>query len=453
MGSLIYSFLNESFLLDPVLIGEIYASISESELRKELSSYREFCLSHLSELSQEVEAENGKLQLFAGENLEEQLLHQAAFYLDTVIFTDPLFRLSLPEQESRDAWSQAAGMTRRESLDRHAIAGACSQLLRTRSLVACGYVRYFPTSYFSEPPDQMPILHSENGFSDVLPEKLLEQYQCAARVGSVIQGGGNLLVQRELKIGRRIYIEFEPGTGSGYSYVLFEQEVLSVNEDNRTVQFAMRLPEEPPEKESFKAWVAQSINQAARAHFIDLSRDVKWASKAGAMFMTDSSFVGSILGSTHPVGSQAIETSTAQNVLNLDLPYFRNVSFDNLMIARQEGEAFLTFRKTLEREFRELRLEPDAEKRRLKTENAMHELLEVQRTAVEREVQALKRKTIFSLVGAGFTLAAAVPTSGFSLLGLLAAGAHGYKTYNEYQDAVKERPAYFMWRAGGGKLL
>lgn len=121
------------------------------------------------------------------------------------------------------------------------------------------------------------------------------------------------------------------------------------------------------------------------------------------------------------------------------------------MAARSDEEAFRRFRLQLEKHFRELRLEADPEKRRQKTENAMHELVEIQLTEVDSAIRRLKRKGVLTGVGAFASLAAATATSGASLIATMYAAYAGYKTFEEYRISAKESPAYFLWRTLEGK--
>jgi hypothetical protein len=95
MGSILYNFLSESFLLDARLVDEHYSSISEQELQSELNRYREFCLGHVKDLLEEVTGPSTALRLFGGKSFQRiETLKQSAFYLDAVVLPDPLFPLT-----------------------------------------------------------------------------------------------------------------------------------------------------------------------------------------------------------------------------------------------------------------------------------------------------------------------------------------------------------------------
>lgn len=450
MGSIIYDYLNNSLLLDESLIADQFQGVSDDELRGALTRYRDFCIAHFEELIEEVAPEAGKLRLFAGEIADGRLLKQGAFYLDTVIVTDPLFKLTRPDHQITSAWSKAFGVQHREGLDRDSVVQATKTLLSCRPMVANGYVRFFPTSLENEAPAELPIYASGDGFANALPPHLLALYKDAANVRSVVASEEGLLVQPSLALGRRIHVDFDGiESGTAFGYNLLEQEVVSWDRESGRARVAMRLPKTPPSRDVFDAWVSQSVNSSARTHFEMLHRDIRWSARFGSQYMTRSRFAASVLESTEAVSSKSIASSTTNGWLNLDLTTFDNVSMERLMAARSDEEAFQRFRLQLERIFRELRLETDPEKRRQKTENALHELLDIQLTEVDSAIRRLKRKGVLTGVGAVASLAAATATSGASLIATMYAAYSGYKTFEEYRISAKESPAYFLWQTLG----
>lgn len=454
MGSILYTHLNDSLLLDKSLIADKFRSVSDSGLQIAMRQYREFCIAHLDDLIEEVAPEQGKLRLYVGDVADQRLLKQGAFYLDTVILSDPLFRLSEPEHESHGVWSQALDMPKPQRLDRSALVDAVELMRSCAWLVAQGYVRFFPTSLANEAPAQLPIYGSHDGFEEVLPPHLLALYKQAADVRSFVPTSRGLEIQPDLQRGRRIHIDFDrDGSAGGFIYNLMEQEVLSANRKTREVEIAMRMPDEPPSQEEFDAWVAQSVNRSARNHFDMVSRDVRWSTQFGSQYLTRSPFTASLLDSTEGVTSSSIPVATTTGWLQLDLPFFDRVSMEKLMAARSDEEAFRRFRLQLEKHFRELRLETDPEKRKLKTENAMHELLEIQRTEVDSAIRRLRRKGVLTGIGALVSLAAATATSGTSLIATMVAAYTGLKTIEEYRVSAKDSPAYFLWQTAGKKRL
>lgn len=450
MGSIIYSHLNESLLLDKSLIAAQFQGVSDAELQRALKCYREFCIANLKELLEEVSPEAGKIRLFVGENADDRVLKQCAFYLDTLILADPLFALTQPDNEISSTWSKALNMPHSAGPERGKIVKAVKTLLSCRSLVASGYVRFFPTTLENEPPSELPLYVPSDGFESLLPPHLLGLYKDAAKIRSVISSPQGLMVLRDLHLGRMINIDFDGmESGKTFGYNLLEQKVVSLDRDSGRMQRAMHMPETPPSRELFDSWVSQSVNSAARVHFDMLRRGVHWSARFGSQYMTRSEFEASILDSTGDVSFSSIQSATSAGLLNLHLPIFEGVSMERLMGARSDEEAFRRFRLQIEKHFRELRLETDPAKRKLKTENAMHELVEIQRTEVDSAIRRLRRKGVLTGVGAVASFAAATATPGASLLAMMYAVYAGYKTVEEYRIATKESPAFFLWKVLG----
>lgn len=452
MGSIIYGHLNDSLLLDKRLIASQFQGVSDLALQTALKRYRDFCISNFDELLEEVSPEPGKLRLFVGDSSDERVLKQGAFYLDTVILADPLIMLTTPDHEASSVWSKVLGMPSQDGPDRKKIVQAAKKLLNCQSLVTSGYVRFFPTTLENEAPAEIPLFAPSDGFESILPPHLMMLYKQSAKVRSVVVTPHGVLVKPSLELGRRISIHFDGVENSEcFGYNLAEQEILSWDEKSGRAEFAVRMPKTAPTREMFDAWVSQSVNSSAGAHFEGLRRDIRWSARFGSQYMTRSRFTASVLDSTENVSSTSIPSSTSSGWLNLNLPIFDNVSMGRLMAARTDEVAFRRFRLQLEKHFRELRMETDPTKRLQKTENAMHELMEIQLTEVNSAISRLKRKGVLTGMSAVVGLAAATATSGASLFATLCAAYAGYRTYEEYRISAKENPAYFLWQSLGHK--
>ncbi|WP_152343415.1 hypothetical protein [Pseudomonas syringae] len=62
------------------------------------------------------------------------------------------------------------------------------------------------------------------------------------------------------------------------------------------------------------------------------------------------------------------------------------------------------------------------------------------------KVKSVRRVALADVGIATLGLAAGIATSGWSLLGTLAATLQGVKSFSEYQDKVRENPCYFLWK-------
>lgn len=454
MGSKVFDFLTESFLFDDSLIREQFKSIPEGELLKELRRYREYCLSAADDLEQEASLDTSNLKLFSGiKHVDIKLLKQSAFYVEQHVLYDPLFELSswtpLREDKNRAAFSKLFGLPGQDtSFDRKKLSEVVAYLKALTPMVAADYVKLLPTSYFFEPPKELPVRASENGFADVVPKQLLDFFQENAVVRSVKNVGGAVIVDAKLEIGRGIFVSFKDyEMKGGMGFQLAQQQVTGVNRKERTATFTMYVPTSPPGKEEFERWVYQSINQTAGHLYRRVLLENTFATRFGASYLSDSPFIFRMLEQVVPL-KDSIQTNTANALMCVELPFLDDVDAETLMKVRQEeGEAFQSFRLELDKQLRDLRLVEDPETLKIKTENALHELSEVQVNQINQKVTALKKRIFAEATVAVGSLLGAVQSGGLTLPVALLAALQGYKSYVEYQRQKKENPAFFLWKA------
>lgn len=448
MGSVTYDFLNESLLFDVSLQDEGYASVSEDKLKRELSEYRKHALQNIGYLEAEIRQKDSQLKLFGDRNyFSDRHLMQTALYIDQVVLPDPIFPFTQELSDFSSTMNQFLGMPKSKGTDRKKLSAATKQMKGQSPMVAANYLKYFPTSYYLEPADQVPVTYSENGYADVLPPQVLEHYRENVEVKSLRKSKEGWIVEDSLNIGRGIAINFHRDNDENMQiYNLFEQKVLKMEEETRTVHFAFSLPDDPPSADQFSAWVNQSINQSARAHYDQLFKALVLSSRLGASYLTGSEFTHNLLGSKGP--EQNVSSFTSNCVLNLDLPFLDGISMADLMRVREgDGEAFELFRKELEARFRELRTEKDPEVFKIKIQNIVHELKDVEVTKIDQKVRELRKGALSNTAIAIGGLAGSVVTSGWSVAATIVALANGCRTYSEFREKVRENPSYFLWQA------
>lgn len=447
MGSVIYDFLSESLLFDTSLQQSNYKSIPEKELQSELLKYKKFALSNINNVSEEISTTQSNLKIFGDQDyFSTQHLMQTALYLDQVILPDPIYPICQEKHSMSETMNHFLGMDSSNEIDRRALSRATLKMKELTPMVMANFLKFFPVAHYHEPNKEIPINFSANGYSDILPADILSKYHDNAIVCSLKKTDKGLQVLDSLEVGRGIAIQFKNDIEKNINiYQLFEQEVVKMNEETRIAHFQMTLPETPPAEEYFQAWVAQSINQTSKAHFDQLTLDFMLSAKFGASYLTTSNFNQSLLGS--PYSEKDIQAYTSDCILNLDLPFLENVSINDLMaIKMNDGEAFEMFRRELERNFRELRLENDQNIINTKIENIVHELNDVQVTKIDQKIKEIRKGALVQTGIAIGGLAGSVATSGLSLAATLSAISNGCKSYSEYREKVKENPSYFLWK-------
>lgn len=432
MGTVTYDFLTESLLFDESLIENRFHRLEEDRLRRELQAYRDFCISHLDTIEEEASQKKSNIKIFSAlDRTDLDLLKQAAFYVDQFILPDPIFPLTYKGGEVLKTMRSYLKMSDK-TIDRNRLSLELAYLKSLTPLVSADYVKFLPVSYLFEPPNQLPVSYSENYFSDILPKELMQYFHENVIVESLIRVDAGWIVKPDLFPSRGIAVRFRGHDAPDiYMYQLFEQRVISLDEETRVARFEMNLPDEPPNSELFNAWVFQSINKAARDFYDRVISEVALGTRCQASYLSRSPFTFDLLGKLLP-SNEDLKTDTARRVLNMELPFLDNIDFGTLMTIRlNDGEAFESFRLELDRQFRELRVEKDPERFAIKAENAMHEICEVQLQKVNKKMRSLRRGALAQAIVLIAGLAGAVQTGGWSVIASAIALAKGYRTYVE----------------------
>ncbi len=332
-------------------------------------------------------------------------------------------------------------------LSKAQVARTLSYLRAITPMVAADYVKLLPTSYIFETPEEIPFTYSETSFAERIPGSLHDFFQQKAIVESGKKVEKGILFDGSLEVGRIISISFKDHDyKDSHGYTLLEQEVIDTDKDTRMVQFRMTMPDTPPEKAEFDAWVYQSINQTAGNVYQRILLENTLSVKFGAAYLTKSPFVFELLEQIVPVENK-IQTNTVNVLLNMDLPFLDGIEIEALMRVRsEEGEAFDNFRIELDKQLRELRQVKDAETLKIKTENIVHELTEVQIRQLDQKITSLKKKFFAEAAIVVGSLCGAIQTGGLTLPLALLAASQGYKSLTEYRMVRGENPAFFLWQ-------
>lgn len=447
MGSKVYDFLTESILFDDSLIREEFRTVPDSELLNELQRYRQFCLSVAHELEEDALSNTSKLKVFSGiKHVNLNLLKQSAFYVQQHVLYDPLFTLTaIPTAQSKTL-SKFLGLNE-PALDKAEIARTLNYLKALTPMVATNYVKLLPTSYFFESPEEVPFTYSESGFADRVPSSLLSFFHDRAIVETGTKSDKGIVFDGTFGLGRNIHVRFrEHGFEDTYGYVLSKMKVINNDRDSRTVEFGMSRPEDPPDKALFEAWVGQSINQTAGYIYHRLLIENSFSAKLSASYLTESPFLFDLLEQIVPVEDD-IQVNSMNGILNMNLPFLDDIGIETLMKIRSEdGEAFENFRVEMDKQLRDLRQVDDPETLRIKTDNVVHELTEVQVRQIDRKIAFLKEKFFAETVLAAASLSVAIQSGGWTLPVALMAAFQGYKSLTEYRRQKKENPAFFLWK-------
>lgn len=450
MGSRTFDFLTESFLFKDALIQDKFRTISEQEILDELHKYREFCLSNQAELENEVLTNTSSLKVISDIEMPDlNSLKQSAFYIEQYVVNDPIFSLGYRENEVNKAMNSYLGLNEK-SINKSNLAKVVAYVKALTPMVFANYVKLLPINLFLEPSFQLPILYSENLFSDVLPEPIINFFHNNVIINSVERSIDNSksINLNKLQPCREIMFRFKNYTGHSYGYNLFQTDFNILDEEEGQFQARMNLPDEPPDRDSFVNWVNQSFYLSCKQLYDEIFEKNLIANRFGASYLSESRFVFELLSQFFSLENK-IASNTANILLNMELPFLDKVDIPTLMSIRlTNGEEFKNFRLHLDKQFRELRLVKDPEELRLKADNALHELSEVQIHAIKQRIGQIRRVGSIDAVVLLGGLLASVQTGEWSIVGLSAAvaAARGYKPFVDYSNQIKQNPAFFLWK-------
>ncbi len=448
MSKIIYDFLKNSFLYDDRFIENKYSLVTDTEIENEFTKYRDYILKNINKLYEKITLYANQIKIFNVDKLVDfKKIRQMFFYLDQVIISDPLFKLCTPSKLNQDVFSEYLGITKDNSLNREELIRVINNFKDAETLVEATFLKFFPTSYFFEPKSDIPLLHSETQFSDVLPKNIMDLYSENADLRTFKKNGPYLTINKNFERDRTLEVLFKgDDTIFQNMYNLFEKEIISFDEKTNIAKIGMVLPDTVPSKESFESWVNQSINQSAISHFKKISLDINLSTQLKAQYITTSSFVDTILKNQFNLKPD-MKSNVTNLMLNFDLNFFEDIDIKELMaIRKDDGEEFEVFRRELEKQLRDIKNEKDSSIIQSKIQDVKHELEEVQLASINSKIKKIKRKSSIDFVIGTAGLGASFATGGLSTFATLISLFNGYKTYNEYQDDVKENPSYFLWK-------
>lgn len=446
MGSVLYDFLNDSVLFKSSELEGNFGKLTDKDLKAELSRYREFSLEHLDAMASEVLASKCELKVCALDELpDKEKLLQSAFYIEEFVAVDPLFKLSQEANSSLSAMLKHEGFSIPE-FDRALLCETLRSMKDLVPLVAGNYLKFLPTSYLFEKPKELPVIFSPTQFREVIPESLREFFAKKTTVASLKILPEGFALEKELKIGRHIAVHFE-GQDLPVCFSLYNNELIAspTESEDDVAEFRMTLTGEPTKRE-FEYWVEESKNRAAYEMYRQTYEQVRLSKSLDCSLLTRSRFKSDLLRQSHQITNE-IKSYTANSMLNLELPFLEHADASVLMSMRNnDGEAFATFRKELEKHFRELRLIKDPIQLAQKIENVFHELHEVQGNQISTKVKNLQRQLGINAAIMVGGLVGAIETNPLSLIATIMAGMNGYKTYEDYRQNSKQNPAFFLWK-------
>lgn len=449
MGSVIYDFLADSLFCHQNSIDNCFRKETDNRIESELQKYRNFCIENYDNLINEINTRESFLKVFSSTDTTSiNLLKQTALYIDQFIIPDPLFKQTAPHTESSDATAKYLGYLENNTIDRLQLSKVGKYLREITPMIAGDYVKIFPLSYHFEAPKEIPINMPKDYNKGILPDEIMNFFWNNVSVKSMEKSdtGGWRVVDGKLYPCRSIVVNFKGDDFiSSMIYHLFEVEFDKLNED-RTYTVRFNLPESIPEENYFNAWVMQSINSASKAYFDKIYIENYIASNLRSTYLCDNEFTSKLISQNYST-QDTIQTYTANQIINFELPFIDNIDIDKLMQVREfDANVFTNFRIELEKHFRELRTITDPVLLKTRTENIFHEINDVQIQKLKQKIGHVNKQIAVNSVLALGGLLGSFQTGGYSLLATALALGKGYKDYMNYKESVKENPSYLLWK-------
>lgn len=452
MSHINFDFLTESFLFGPELEDK-FSNISDDELEKELTRYRDYVVENMERICSEVIYDSKKVAVTIesfSKRPSEDLLKQLALYLDVVVISDPLFELTEKKSTSTKALAEYYGMNSEDTVDRNELVKALKYMKESKILVTNNYVKYMPISYLHEAPINVPITCDVNNYSLSLPQPIMEFLKQNIQVQNTVKidGGLQIVDDKPLTKGTGLFIHF-PDCELESAEVFQYQEVEMVHWDENTKKATFRIS--TPDniaQDVFDIWLEQSVNKACLHMYNETFREMYLASRLNTMYLTQSVVKAQMM--SIEMGEQSVASKIVNMTLRLDVPVFENSKIGDIIAIRNNyGESFANFRTELGEKLLHLSNLKDGEQLESELQEVSYAINETYVNQINRETRSLIRSLGMDATIATGSLITNGLMSGNNMLSLITASLAaigGIKDTVKLFGDVREQPGYFLWK-------
>lgn len=428
MGSCVFDFLLESYLSNVQEMLDMYSRHDESELRKELTAYRQHVLLNYEEDIRSASAE-GKLSVMLEVNSRiefDRFLREGALYLDTVFIPDPIFEYTI-DREKEAEYCAVGHIQYRKTIDRVGLVKAVRQVCALSSCFSSNYVVFIPSSMFDEPPDGWPSLSFD---ANLFNKDILRYFQNNSTIKNMeyIDGKYYAKLTKNLKPGPVVEIRL-PQDGAQY--------------------MAIRQGYDPNDgliycesKQAFEARTNNVLLAIATQEMKIIYCQLVLAEYIGTTLMATRRFTGDILKMA--MGEPQNTGRILDLASDLQLTIASNLTIDDIMHLRCDyGEAFASFRKEYKEDLQTLSLLTDDSALRNGIQMIDEKYNEYGGKFKEEIVKGCKAFGA-SVVLAGISLSSNYPATN-SIMGYIASMASPvYEGIKNYRHIISS-PSYFTW--------
>ena len=460
MSHINFDFLTESFLFNEKELENVFNKYSDEQIRMELNKYREYILSKMNQIREEVTLDRHRINITI-ESFEnrpsEDYLKKLVLYIDCVLIADPLFEMTEMPTESTEAMSKFIGMQPNDKLDRKSLIEVLLYMKESTAFVVTNFLKFIPISILHEAPKEVPIRYDKNGFKDSLPDHVMKIIKEKLDVRNIIPQKGHLkiAIDEPLHKGTMLYLYFPEIEGRKGEIVLYQQMCPDgeVGEDGR-FKFKIFSPKSISDYE-FRIWLDQSKNTAALQLFNETIKEYTFANGFNSIYLTSSELKARIL-------SSSTEKSSAVDIANLSmklrLPIIEQTDLATILAIREKhGESFKNFRVALGEELIKLREIEDPDKLRKQLEELSYRINEINVNAIDNDMRKIRNSLKIDtsiITGSLLTSCIAnnsdsVASTAMSIMGIFSGlFVLAKETSGSLKELIniKDRPEYFLWK-------
>lgn len=438
MGRSSLDFLTESILWSDVDQEELYAALSEDELKAELARYRAYVL------SQPVAAAGGLAATLSARerSWNDSTVKRSALYFDEVLLPDPV--LDLIE------WTREDVIAFHDEPSRAEIVTAVRRMRALVPLVRLDRVRFIPSTVVLEPPARQLLLYSEDNFESEVPPDLRAWFRARADLRKVVVDDRGrrlvLLAPPDLETSS-IQVDFGQ---LGHVHTYDHMQLLELNVEDRSFRSAQM---QPVDEASLRSWLEQSVNRSAGGLLNDTLADAELAWKLGSSLVTSCAVAAELLERL------AIKGSSRQHSAGLavKLPMVEGASVEQIAdLIEKEPIAFEAFRFELRALVATVREIDDPAERAVRIRAGVEKLANEQVHAVDCKVREARLSLKWDVPITAIQLAAGLvglfagdPTLAGLTAGFLTGGAQAMSAVKKHREH-HALPGYFLWKLERG---
>lgn len=464
MANIIYDYLHESIFFKEDNLESEFSKYTDRELKEELKKYQNYILTHRIDIVRESKTDNTITSvlpsLLDGKIPTIDTLIQSSLYIHRYLIDDPIFKLSLEVEESPNSavMNNYLGMEKDNSINRKELKEKSIYMKELSYAVYSDFIKFVPASLIHEHGDELPIKYSKNHFEEYTSQNLRDYFFKNSKVLGASKSDMGFRISNDIvkEPCRGIAIQLNNHTRDiPYLYLLFETEIVDI--DEKTGKFTMKqyLPDTKPTVEAFNNWVYQTMNQVALNITTDISKDLILCNDLNSIYFTESEFVSDLMQIQNQNNKfSSNDINTMNYMLKYGIPVINDISLNDILKIRNEfGESFESFRKDLNLKMSELRYLKDQEIIDSKISEIQYELKEGYLEDVKSDIKKLSKNVIRNSTVIAGSLGWNMLTSNFNILATFMALHQGYVTYQEYKETIKYNPSYFLWKVNKNKLF